>query len=66
MVNIWKYEIADNIRLFSIDGRIIDGKVVDIIDAGEKEDESEDSICVENKNGIYEFCQSEVKEIQAI
>lgn len=64
MIDIWKFEGEKNVRLTSTDGRIVEGKVIDVIDAEDKEDETEDSICIENKNGIFEFPQSEVKDIQ--
>lgn len=64
MIDIWKSEGERNIRLTSTDGRIVEGKVIDVIDAEDKEDETEDSICIENESGVFEFIQSEVKDIQ--
>ncbi len=66
MINLWEFEGAENVRLLSEDGRIVTGNVIDIIDADEREDATEDSICIENEKGIFEFDNSEIKSIEKI
>lgn len=65
MINIWKYDSSDFIKLTDIDGKIYFGQVLALWDSDELESDS-DEIHIENENGIYGFRTDEIQSIERI
>ena len=69
MINIWKYEIEDKLRITAVDDSVFEGYVIDITDVGERSDleEQEDGISIATADGRHiEFYQSDIKNIELL
>lgn len=65
MVNIWDFQYAGRVRITDIDGKVFEGDVVAVFDAGETVDE-EDSIDIDTGSGIVGFVSKEIASIEAV
>ena len=65
MVNIWEFQYAGRVRITDIDGKIFEGDVVAVFDAGETVDEK-DSIDIDTGNEIVGFNPEEIASIEAV
>jgi len=69
MINIWQYNIGDNIQIKCTNNTLFEGFVADIIDIGERSDleRQEDGITIlTSKKEYIEIYQSEIKNISLL
>lgn len=66
MINLWKYEPGDNVRITCVDGQILEGSVTDIQDADES-GFGEDAINIfVDKTQWIGIGQSEIKSVEVL
>lgn len=68
MINLWKYQEANKIKIIDIDNQEFTGNVVDVTDSEEYADENikEDGITIAVDGTHIEFMQSEIKSIEVV
>lgn len=65
MVNIWDYEIGENIKITDTDGEIFVGRIVSIFDVDETYND-EDDITIDVNGRYIGFVPSEIKKIERV
>lgn len=66
MINIWNYQ-HKNIKVFCKDNTMYQGYAFDMLDAEEEENENEDSLILQLRDGkIMAFYPSEIKRIEEV
>ena len=66
MANIWDYKDADIVIITAITGVDYKGRIISMLSSDDLEDiieNPEDSISIENNDGIFGFYSSEIKSI---
>lgn len=67
MVDIWKFNCKDNLKITCADGKVIEGNCITIDGPDEDETMEEDEIVIETAQGtIIGIPQSEVAKIEAM
>ena len=66
MVDIWQYKAGDLIKLTDIDGKIYIGKVAEVWDKEESEDEDSDMIDMYMENYVMGFRPTEIRSIEKL
>ncbi len=67
MINIWKYNAGDAVRITAITGEILEGRIECLTEAEERSDleRQEDGLGLDTYDGRHlEIYQSEVKDIE--
>ncbi len=69
MIDIWKYQNADWLRITDVDGNVWEGLLIEMVDAGDRTDigPQGDGIVISTADGRdVEFLPSEIKNIEEI
>lgn len=68
MIDLWKYQDVNTIKITDIDDNEYTGNVIDVTDSEEymNDDIKEDGITIASAGKHIEFMQSEIKSIEII
>ena len=66
MINLWKYEYGEKVKIVDIDNRVFIGMPQEVTDKDERTDEErqEIGITVDVNGSLVEFFQSDIKSIE--
>ncbi|MDR2166834.1 MAG: hypothetical protein LBE35_03150 [Clostridiales bacterium] len=70
MFNIWKFKDVDKVKITTIRGAVHNGVIISMVDKEDYEDigadNPDDTISIENVDGIYTLRASEIANIEII
>ncbi len=68
MINLWKYEYGEKVKIVDIDNNVFIGMPQEVTDQDERtdEDRQEIGITVDVDGSLVEFFQSDIKSIEYV